>query len=360
MDYPTISLCMIVKDEEEDLPKCLESVKHIVDEIIIVDTGSSDNTISIAECYGARVICHSWQHDFAAARNEGLQVAIGDWILWLDADEQLDLQEGKQMKELLTRDAIHQYGIEAVQFILRNYIDNLVEQVNVLRIVRNRPQYRFEGRVHEQIIPSIMRLHPNCIIGQVDIRIHHYGYMTQNLIRKRKIDRNIHLLLQAQAEEPDNLVYSFYLGIELYRCDRLEQALECFNVLLTHPAGIPDTMISFSYKFKCLTLQLLNRHEDLVRCSEEGIVKFKPFTDLYHFKAQGLHALGRTCEAIDVLRQALQIGPAPTHFPSTEGCGSYATYSELGTLYETLGEYKQAKECYCQAKQLNSDFMVDT
>lgn len=357
MDNPTISLCMIVKDEAENLPQCLESVKHIMDEIIITDTGSSDNTITIAESYGARVIRYPWQDNFAAARNRGLQEAAYDWILWLDADERLDLQEGKKLKELLTRDAVTKYNIEALQFILKNYIDNRVEQMGIFRMVRNRPEYRFTGNIHEQILPSMLRLYPNCIVGQVDIHIHHYGYMTQNMVQRQRIERNIRLLLQAQAEDPGNPVHAFYLGIELYRCDKLVQALNHFNILLMNLSGIPDTMIAFAYKLKCLTLQLLDRYEELVHCSEEGLAKFKSFADLYHLKAQGLHALGRTHEAIDVLRQAVQIGPIPVYIPLTEGYGSYATYYELGTLYESLGEFNQAKECYFQAQQLQPDFL---
>lgn len=348
---------MIVKDEAEDLPQCLESVKHIVDEIIVVDTGSTDNTIAIAETYKARIIHCPWQDNFATARNQGLQEAISDWVLWLDADERLDLHKGEKLKDLLIRDSFTKHDIQGVQFILKNHLDGAVEQINVLRMVRNRPEYQFEGNIHEQIIPSVLRLHPNCSLGQIDIHIHHYGYMTQNMTRKQKVDRNFRMLLQAKEKEPDNPVYDFYLGIELYRRNQLVEALEHFDVSITKSFNLPDTMVAFAYKFKCLMLQLLDRHKELVHCSEEGIAKFKQFTDLYHFKAHGLYALGLTCEAIDVLRRALQIGPAPTHFPSTEGFGSYRTYYELGTFHEALGEYKLAIQYYSQAQRLRPNFL---
>ena len=85
----TISLCMIVKDEEEFLPGCLESVKEAVDEIIIVDTGSTDRTVEIAKSYGAKVYFHPWENDFSKARNYSISYATGDWIMYLDADEEL-------------------------------------------------------------------------------------------------------------------------------------------------------------------------------------------------------------------------------------------------------------------------------
>ena len=93
-----ISLCMIVKDEEEMLPRCLESVRGAVDEIIVVDTGSSDRSVDIAREYGASVVEFAWCEDFAAARNAGLERASGDWILFLDADEALEATARKQIR----------------------------------------------------------------------------------------------------------------------------------------------------------------------------------------------------------------------------------------------------------------------
>src|SRR5204863_5400745 len=85
---PRLSLCMIVKNEERFLRNCLESVKDIVDEMVIVDTGSTDSTLDIAREYGAKVIPHVWKDDFSEARNVSLDHATGDWALWLDADEE--------------------------------------------------------------------------------------------------------------------------------------------------------------------------------------------------------------------------------------------------------------------------------
>ncbi len=90
MREPLISLCMIVKNEEKNLPRCLESVRGLVDEIVVLDTGSEDNTVSVAESFGAKVYHMPWPGSFSAARNESLKKAGGNWILYLDADEALD------------------------------------------------------------------------------------------------------------------------------------------------------------------------------------------------------------------------------------------------------------------------------
>ncbi|MFB5762033.1 glycosyltransferase family 2 protein [Paenibacillus medicaginis] len=158
MDKPSISLCMIVRNEEKYLPKCLSSVQRIVDEIIIVDTGSTDDTVAIAKAFGAKVIEMPWQDSFAAARNRSFDEATGDWILWLDADEEMDVNEADKLKELLTRDAVREQRIEGIQFVFYNYVDvGGVESILLHRMVRNRPQYRFEERVHEQILPNMLK-----------------------------------------------------------------------------------------------------------------------------------------------------------------------------------------------------------
>ena len=91
-ENPKLSVCMIVRDEEKNLPRCLESVESVADELIIVDTGSKDNTISIAKDFGAKIFHFEWCDDFSAARNQYLKYATGNWILQIDADEELLLE----------------------------------------------------------------------------------------------------------------------------------------------------------------------------------------------------------------------------------------------------------------------------
>ena len=100
---PTISLCMIVKDEEKFLPTCLESVKGYVDEIIIVDTGSTDRTIEIARRYNAKIYCHAWENSFSKARNYSLKYATGDWILILDADEEIERKDAYKLRNVIKK-----------------------------------------------------------------------------------------------------------------------------------------------------------------------------------------------------------------------------------------------------------------
>ncbi|MDP4099398.1 glycosyltransferase [Paenibacillus sp. P96] len=343
MDKPSISLCMIVKNEEEYLPKCLRSVQCIVDEIIIVDTGSTDDTVAIARAFGAKVIEMPWEDSFSAARNRGLDEATGDWILWLDADEEMDVAEADKLKELLARDAIREQNIEGIQFCFCTYLEGGgTEYICLQRMVRNRPEYRFEGRVHEQILPSMLKANPGMQIGQVGIHIYHEGNLIKNIVRQDKIRRNQSLLLQSLEEYPKYRQYHYYLGVELYRLNELESALEQFNIALANPEGFLPVVLASAHKYRLALLESMGRYDDMVRYSMESIEQFPDFTDLHHLRAVGWQGLGHIDKAIHSMRQALSLGPAPEEYPSMTGIGTYLTCRDLGILYASAGNVKDS------------------
>jgi glycosyltransferase involved in cell wall biosynthesis len=154
-----VSLCMIVKNEENNLPSCLSSVADLVDEIIIVDTGSRDRTKEIAAQHGARVIDFLWCGSFAAARNAGLEHATGDWIFWLDGDECLDesnRQRFRALKESLKPEGAAYFMKQQSQSRPTGAAHNTVDQI---RLFRRHPHVRWSYRVHEQILPTVKPLH---------------------------------------------------------------------------------------------------------------------------------------------------------------------------------------------------------
>lgn len=161
MSNGRVSLCMIVKNEERSLPSCLNSVRGAVDEVIVVDTGSTDQTVQLARQQGAAVIPFNWCDDFAAARNRGLAAATGDWILFLDADEILDDKARVELPLWST-----QKGVDGFFLQIHNYTGNGSGGVTinpVLRMFRNHPEHRFSGRIHEQIAESIVSHNPRRI-----------------------------------------------------------------------------------------------------------------------------------------------------------------------------------------------------
>src|SRR5208282_6889122 len=145
-----LSLCMIVRNEEPLLPGCLESVRGVVDEIVAVDTGSSDATPEIVRTHGGLLLRHTWRDDFSAARNVSLDGATGDWILCMDADERLRPEEHGRLRRLIERSASE----DAFLVPIRSETPTGVQLTRGHRLFRNRKGIRFSGRIHEQISPS--------------------------------------------------------------------------------------------------------------------------------------------------------------------------------------------------------------
>ena len=203
---PLISLCMIVKNESHHLGKCLASAQGLWDELIIVDTGSVDGTQEIAKSYGAKVIEWEWQDDFALARNKSLENATGEWIFWLDADDILLAEDRERIRALVKSSGPCGYG-----FLIKNSQDfgRTGTVFNQIRLFPNRPQIRFEGRVHEQILGSLTQ---NGIgVEFKNIRIIHTGYASPE-IEKSKQERNLNILLN-EVKDPQRITSIKYYSI---------------------------------------------------------------------------------------------------------------------------------------------------
>lgn len=196
---PRISACLIVKNEQLFLDGCLSSLHGLVDELVVVDTGSIDASIDIARRHGARVIEYAWHDDFAAARNVGLAAASCEWLLYIDADERLaettreDLREGLCAPDVFC--ARLDFRVASNRTLFREY-----------RLFRNDPRLRFKGAIHETIRPDLHVLQRDigARVVNVPARLVHLGYdgdMT------RKYLRNLPLLRAAVLRDPDRVYY---------------------------------------------------------------------------------------------------------------------------------------------------------
>lgn len=223
----TLSLAMIVKNEAANLPRCLGSVKDLVDEMVIVDTGSTDDTVAIAESFGARIGHFAWTDDFAAARNESLRLCTGDWVLVLDGDEAVDALDHATIREVCSQELIPAFFLT-----LRNYFTDggsiLLDQVLKpndghydqgaefshyadfpgVRLCRRFPDLAFEGRIHELLAPYFLR--KQLPVGNLEAVIHHFGKV--DLAREE--EKKVRYLLMAKAQaaaEPANAQAHFNL-----------------------------------------------------------------------------------------------------------------------------------------------------
>ena len=207
MDQPRISLSMIVRDEQFFLANCLESVKGAVDEIVVVDTGSTDHSVEIARAYGAKIGHFEWNDRFDDARNAALSLCSGDWIISLDADERLVAHHWAKVREISKTAPMDCQGIF---FTCLSGTPGPVDESPVLRMFRRQPWLRWEGRVHEEVGMTIQRNRGN--LGQSQVCIVHDGYQAELVKSKNKWERNERLLLLENEERPGSGFTLYNLG----------------------------------------------------------------------------------------------------------------------------------------------------
>ncbi|HEY3365237.1 MAG TPA: glycosyltransferase [Symbiobacteriaceae bacterium] len=351
---PGLSLCLIAKDEADMLPRCLGSVAGVVDEIILVDTGSTDGTPSVAEGYGARVIHQPWAGDFAAARNAGLAEATQAWILVLDADEELHPDDRTRIGPLLLAGNVEAYFATLVHFVGELPGPDM-ELGYSPRLFRNRPAYRYHGRIHERLELPEDRIRPG------GLRILHYGYLKPVVTARAKRQRNLTLLEtalaeqasmeQGTAERPDDPLLQYYLGNEYRALGREQDAIAAYRA--AKPGALAGGYLYATRLMKQLALALLATGDPAAALAEAaaGLAHFADFTDLVYLQGQALSRLGRLPEAIGAFHECLAMGPAaaPPHFGADPGMGGWKALQALGAIHERRGEREKAEGCYRKA-----------
>ncbi|MCX5813476.1 MAG: glycosyltransferase [Proteobacteria bacterium] len=200
--YPTLSVCMIVKNEEENLPVALASVRGVADELIVVDTGSKDRTVEIARRFGAKVFHFDWCDDFSAARNESLRHATKDYIMWLDGDDEFQSNHPGELREVLKM-----HRGKAFHFLVQLLFENRKDEYYQVRLFPRRKDILFEGRVHEQPNYSLRRSGIPTLTTQ--LRIVHHGYNSPDNI-VQKLERNLKILEAEQAEKKGDIIVRFF------------------------------------------------------------------------------------------------------------------------------------------------------
>ena len=219
----TITACLIVKNEEYHLPRCLASLRRTVDEIVLVDTGSTDSTIEIARAAGARIFHFPWCNDFGAARNESLRHATGDWAVWVDADEELvELQPGI-LHELCRQVPADCVGLWTRCQNLSNEQGEIGSIAQQWRIFRNHRQAHFEGAIHEQLrLPAGQEVR---LVPQEQAFIRHWGYIPRPGVLEQKAERNRTLIEATVEADPSEPFNHYCLGKQLAGENRFAEAL---------------------------------------------------------------------------------------------------------------------------------------
>ena len=237
---PALSVCLIVRNEEQFLGRCLDSVRGLANQIVVVDTGSTDRTVEIARAHGAQVHSFTWCDDFSAARNVALEHANGDWVLALDADEEMPPDQHDALRKHLLAEAVISWRLP-----IRDAGREEEGQSYVPRLFRNAPGLYYTGRIHEQVFRSVedvrrdwgldTRLGEACLL--------HHGYSKALTLDRDKVARNLRLLEMALDESPDDANLLMSHGLELTRAGRREEGLAAYRAAFDLLSRVPATQV---------------------------------------------------------------------------------------------------------------------
>jgi tetratricopeptide (TPR) repeat protein len=338
----SVSLCMIARNEEAHLDACLASVEELVDELIIVDTGSVDATKRIALAHGARVFDFPWCDDFSAARNESLRHAHGDWILWMDADDRVTAENREKLRTVLDSLPDSRDG-----FVMRCACSSFVTlsrtEVDHVRLFRSRSDVRFRYRVHEQVAPSILRA--GGTLRMTDVVIQHVGYADAGAYR-RKQERNLRLLELACQEHPLEPFMLYYRGLALLDLDRAGEAL--VSLILATSLMPPKTAVA-----RLLPVHLADAYEreGMLEEAESTLrtarATYSADAALAFAEATLLYKLGRLDQAERGLTAYLADAPAaarPENFVGDIAIEAFRARHLRASLRYLLGRYRDAEE----------------
>ncbi len=210
---------MIVKDEEENLPRALQSVKDLADHIVIVDTGSTDKTVEIACSSGARVDQIEWPDDFSAARNHALSLATQEWIMVIDADDEFDVRDIVAVRGLLSTTKSEALSVRHRIPVAKGG-EITKDQV---AFFRNRPEYRYRFRIHERLPIAPQN------VERTPFRLSHHGYVASSLAGKRVRNERLLQLMKKDADPEAPVAAAWYLGMQYREAGETSKSIEEFR-----------------------------------------------------------------------------------------------------------------------------------
>jgi tetratricopeptide (TPR) repeat protein len=339
-----LSLAMIVKNEARCLARCLRSVRAVADEIIVADTGSTDDTVKIANQFGAKVSHFDWANDFAAARNFALAQATGDWILALDADEHASEALGREIRAFIQGPP--QIGRLKIVSDFRHHGQTLRSSTFVSRLFPRGA--KFAGRIHEQIDSPLPRVN---LRGE----LWHDGYL-----ETKKSERNITLLQAELAREPASAYLLHQLALEWTSLGRTQEAFECLQkaraAMQRSDPFAPNVIVDFLYA--AMELKQFAAGLEALREAENWLADFPDFhhvCGLFYMKYIGSDPATRMADVPKIeqsFQRSLALGETDK-YKSVHGTGSFLANYNLAVFYHAFGDDARARPCLEAAAKQN-------
>ncbi len=342
-----LSAALIVRDEERFLAGCLQSIAGLVDETVVVDTGSVDRSREIARDHGARLAEYPWNGDFAAARNHALDLARGAWILYIDADERVSAGDRAGLDPLL-RDP----RLAALTVRFRPITG--FTRYREYRLFRNRPDLRFAGVIHETHVPALLDLcaREKMGIANSEVAIDHLGYDGD---QAHKHGRNLPLLRARLASDPHH-VYSWgHLGVTLHGMGDEVGAEAAWRQGVAVVRAKRARSISDSAPYVDLAHCLIRRGEDAGALLDEGLHLFPDNFTLQWLRARTLADAGGFAEALPILERLAATDPEVAGggvLAHDERIFGLFACEALGLCCFRLGRYAESARWYGRAEEL--------
>jgi glycosyltransferase involved in cell wall biosynthesis len=336
MSAVKLSLALIAKNEARCLARCLQSIRAVADEIIVTDTGSTDDTVKIAGQFGAKISHFAWINDFAAARNFALAQATGDWILVLDADEWASEALAQEIKTFIAGPP--QIGRLKIVSDFRHHGQTQRSSTFVSRLFPRGA--KFAGRIHEQIASTLPRVN---LRGE----LWHDGYL-----ETKKSERNVTMLQAEIAREPHSAYLHFQLALEFTALGQPQNAFASLQEARAHlrPSDpfAPNVIVDFLYA--AMELKEFDAGLEALRVSEMTLADFPDFhhvCGLFYMKYVGSNPAKNIADLPKIeqsFQRSLALGETDK-YKSVHGSGSFLAGYNLGVFYHAFGDDARARSC---------------
>lgn len=334
-ERPSVSACMIVKNEEELLPDCLASIRDWVDELIVVDTGSSDRTVEIAASFGARIFHQPWEGDFSKHRNYSIEQATRDWVFIIDADERFVVADLDRLREALADDRHQVVGINVFNRYRKS--DHPATMNNSVRFFRRSLHLRYCGIVHNYLdIPDSIPIH------RIAVSLDHVGYSLSDEKMEAKFQRTFDLLQQQLQQEPDNAFAWFNLA-QLMRPRLISRPGEYDSRILaaaeraaalTDPADPRQRHIHLMALDQIAWVRFQRQELDTALDSLDKALQIKPdYLDALMLRGHTLARLNRPADARAAYEKYLKCQSLPETLADSEGLILYHPESRATAMY---------------------------
>ena len=361
MSFPSrVSLCMIVRNEETFLPDCLASVRPVVDEMIVLDTGSTDRSAELAASAGARVLHAPWQEDFAAARNRSIGAATGDWILVLDADERLPASSAPLLREVLPVPEVVAYLVQMRNPTHGGEAMGMTHTAWLPRLFRNHLGVHYTGAVHECVLPSLRNKES---VRYSPIVIDHLGYMRGPAAMREKGLRNLTILRRESQRAPQDAPLWIQLAETCTVLGRIDEAIEDYRMALklaARPSTQGEAILppaTMALAAQQLGAALLIRHQPLeaIIALQDALARWPKLASAHVYLGQAYAQLGESERALSHLDQAIALADAPPSPEHPVRLVPWFAWFLKGSLEAALGRDGKAEKSLLSSLSLKPD-----